>query len=123
MNKHYSILHISDLHKGENNDFDHLFASLCNDADSYDQDIPKPEFIVVCGDLAEGANGEDAEEKIVKQYQEVESFLDKLVRHFLNGDKSRIIIVPGIMIYIGEQQSEVWKLYLTIYEKVLKRGI
>lgn len=39
MNKHYSILHISDLHKGENNDFDHLFASLCNDADSYDQDI------------------------------------------------------------------------------------
>lgn len=44
MNKHYSILHISDLHKGENNDFDHLFASLCNDADSYDQDIPKPEF-------------------------------------------------------------------------------
>ena len=52
MNKHYSILHISDLHKGENNDFDHLFASLCNDADSYDQDIPKPEFIVVCGDLA-----------------------------------------------------------------------
>ena len=95
MNKHYSILHISDLHKGENNDFDHLFASLCNDADSYDQDIPKPEFIVVCGDLAEGANGEDAEEKIVKQYQEVESFLDKLVRHFLNGDKSRIIIVPG----------------------------
>ena len=37
----------------------------------------------------------DAEEKIVKQYQEVESFLDKLVRHFLNGDKSRIIIVPG----------------------------
>ena len=79
MNKHYSILHISDLHKGENNDFDHLFASLCNDADSYDQDIPKPEFIVVCGDLAEGANGEDAEEKIVKQYQEVESFLDKLV--------------------------------------------
>ena len=40
MNKHYSILHISDLHKGENNDFDHLFASLCNDADSYDQDIP-----------------------------------------------------------------------------------
>lgn len=55
----------------------------------------KSEFIVVCGDLAEGANGEDAEEKIVKQYQEVESFLDKLVRHFLNGDKSRIIIVPG----------------------------
>lgn len=95
MNNHYSILHISDLHKGENNDFDHLVASLCNDADSYDQDIPKPEIIVVCGDLAEGANGEDAEEQIVKQYQEVETFLNKLVMHFLNGDKSRMIIVPG----------------------------
>lgn len=95
MNNHYSILHISDLHKGENNDFDHLFASLCNDADSYDQDIPKPEIIVVCGDLAEGANGEDAEEQIVKQYQEVETFLNKLVMHFLNGDKYRMIIVPG----------------------------
>ena len=95
MNKHYSILHISDLHKGENNDFDHLFASLCNDADSYDRNIPRPEIIVVCGDLAEGANGDNAEEKIVRQYDEVETFLNKLVQHFLNGDKSRIIIVPG----------------------------
>ena len=95
MNKHYSILHISDLHKGENNNFNQLYASLCNDADSYDQDIPKPEIIVVCGDLAEGANGDGAEEKIKKQYEEVETFLNKLVIHFLNGDKSRIIIVPG----------------------------
>jgi UDP-2,3-diacylglucosamine pyrophosphatase LpxH len=95
MNKHFSILHISDLHKGENNDFAHLFASLCNDADSYDQNIPKPEIIVVSGDLAEGANGEDAGKKIQRQYEEVEVFLNQLVVHFLNGDKSRIIIVPG----------------------------
>ena len=53
MDRRYSILHISDLHKGEGNDFNHLFASLCNDVDSYDQYIPKPEIIVVCGDLAE----------------------------------------------------------------------
>lgn len=95
MNIHYSILHISDLHKGENNDFDHLFASLCNDADLYDRDIPKPEIIVVSGDLAEGASGDGAEEKIIKQYEEVECFLNRLVQHFLKGDKSRIIIVPG----------------------------
>ena len=95
MNIHYSILHISDLHKGENNNFDHLFASLCNDADLYDRDIPKPEIIVVSGDLAEGANGDGAEEKIIKQYEEVECFLNRLVKHFLKGDKSRIIIVPG----------------------------
>lgn len=95
MNKHYSILHISDLHKGENNDFNQLFASLCNDSDSYEQNIPKPEIIVVCGDLAEGANGDEADRIIRKQYNEVEVFLNKLVDHFLDGDKSRIIIVPG----------------------------
>lgn len=95
MNKHYSILHISDLHKGENNDFSHLFASLCNDSDSYEQNIPKPEIIVVSGDLAEGANGDEADKKIQKQYEEVEGFLNKLVNQFLSGDKSRIIIVPG----------------------------
>ena len=85
MNSHYSILHISDLHKGDGNDFNHLFASLCNDVDSYDQYIPKPEIIVVCGDLAEGANGEGAEDKIQKQYKEVEGFLNKLVDYFLEG--------------------------------------
>ena len=95
MNNHYSILHISDLHKGENNDFNNLFASLCNDSDSYEQNIPKPEIIVVCGDLAEGANGDNADIIIRQQYNEVEKFLNKLVDHFLNGDKSRIIIVPG----------------------------
>lgn len=95
MKTHYSILHISDLHKGENNDFDHLFASLCNDADSYDREIPRPDIIVVSGDLAEGAEGEDAENVIQRQYVEVEAFLDKLVNHFLGGDKTRIIIVPG----------------------------
>lgn len=95
MNKHFSILHISDLHKGENNDFTHLFVSLCNDADSYDHIIPKPEIIVVSGDLAEGASGDNADKVIQKQYEEVEVFLNQLVDHFLNGDKSRIIIVPG----------------------------
>lgn len=95
MNNHYSILHISDLHKGENNDFNNLFASLCNDSDSYEQNIPKPEIIVVCGDLAEGANGDNTDIIIRQQYNEVEEFLNKLVDHFLNGDKSRIIIVPG----------------------------
>lgn len=95
MKNHYSILHISDLHKGENNDFNHLFASLCNDADSYYMEIPKPELIVVSGDLAEGANGEGADQKIIKQYNEVETFLNCLVDYFLGGDKSRIIIVPG----------------------------
>ena len=95
MDRRYSILHISDLHKGEGNDFNHLFASLCNDVDSYDQYIPKPEIIVVCGDLAEGANGEGAEDKIQKQYKEVEGFLNKLVDYFLEGNKSKLIIVPG----------------------------
>lgn len=95
MHNHYSILHISDLHKGDNNDFNHLFASLCNDADSYDREFPRPEIIVVSGDLAEGAEGIDADKSIQRQYNEVETFLNKLVDYFLGGDKTRIIIVPG----------------------------
>lgn len=95
MNKKFSILHISDLHKGEDNDFECLYSSLCNDLDNYDKTIPKPEIIVVSGDLAEGAKGEKAEATIRQQYNEVESFLNNLVNKFLSGDKERIIIVPG----------------------------
>lgn len=92
MNKIFSILHISDLHKGEGNNFDDLYASLCADCENYEGNIEKPSIIVVSGDLAEGA---DTEETIKEQYCEVEEFLNKLVKYFLKGDKRRIIIVPG----------------------------
>ena len=96
MNRQFSILHISDLHKPQNSDFDSLFYSLQTDCFSYvTSGIDKPQIIVVSGDLIEGSIEENAEEIIKSQYSEVGGFLDKLVEFFLDGDKNRLIVVPG----------------------------
>lgn len=99
MNSSYTILHISDLHKEKSSDYDNLYGSLCIDCEQYTSEgIGKPSIIVVSGDLVEGSKKEDideAEAEIKKQYDEVTTFLMKLADFFLDGDKSRIIIVPG----------------------------
>ena len=96
MEKHYSILHISDLHKPENCNLDNLFYSLKTDCAAYTANgISKPEIIVVSGDLVEGSKKDDGPKIIKKQYAEAGRFLDKLVEYFLGGDKKRLIIVPG----------------------------
>ncbi len=76
--------------------FSIVIYTLKSDCESYTMSgISKPEIIVVSGDLIEGALGPDASIEIEKQYTEVEVFLNDLVCYFLNGDKSRIVIVPG----------------------------
>ena len=92
----YTIIHISDLHKGENADLNNLFSSLIVDCEKYTQEgIQKPSIIVVSGDVVNGAEGPNAIDKIRHQYEEVSDFLEKLVDYFLDKDKSRLIIVPG----------------------------
>ena len=96
MNKRLSILHISDLHKPQNSSLDNLFYSLQRDCDEYvNEGILKPEIIVVSGDVVEGSKDNDAERIIRSQYKEVTSFLNKLTDYFLDGDKGRMVIVPG----------------------------
>lgn len=88
-----SILHISDLHKTKGVPYDTLLDSLSDDRERWQQEsILAPSFIVVSGDLIEGAYTDD---EIRNQYAEVSIFLEKLVKEFLNGDKSRLIMVPG----------------------------
>lgn len=95
----YTILHISDIHKSEDADLVNLLQSLKDDCARYTKDannlISKPDFIVVSGDVIAGSNGDDANNDIIKQYQEAEKFLNDLVNEFLGGVKKRIIIVPG----------------------------
>ncbi len=98
----YTILHISDIHKPNGADYNNLFTSLYNDCESYVNDknnpIGNPSIIVVSGDLIEGSNADDAdvaENEINQQYAEVEDFLNNLANYFLDGDKKRMIIVPG----------------------------
>lgn len=88
-----SILHISDLHKAKGVSYDSLLDSLCDDRQRLMQEsIQIPNFIVISGDLIEGAYTDD---DIQKQYEEVSLFLEKLVAEFLDGDKTRLIMVPG----------------------------
>ena len=88
-----SILHISDLHKTEGVTYDTLLDSLCDDKERWkEENIQHPDFIVISGDLIQGAY---KDEDIQQQYAEVSLFLEKLVEDFLDGDKSRLIMVPG----------------------------
>ena len=89
----FTILQISDLHKLEGTDYVSLLHTLVVDRDRYCQEgVLPPSFIVVCGDVIQGAR---TEVEIRNQYAEVETFLDDLVSLFLNGERKRMIIVPG----------------------------
>ena len=97
-----SILHISDLHRSQDEPMDNksLLAYLVADRDRYLGEFPKippPEAIVVSGDLIEGALVGEAnwEKSIREQYEIAHSFLSDLCERFLDGDKSRIILTPG----------------------------
>ena len=91
--KTFSILHISDIHKNDEVLYDALLHSLEEDMlCCKDEGIIPPSFIVVSGDLIQGAYDEQV---IRSQYREVEYFLDKLCKMILDGDRRRVIIVPG----------------------------
>lgn len=90
--KKISILHISDLHKNDGDDFKNLYQKMVEDCDRYvKQGIHKPNIIVVSGDLIRGGSPHD----IRDQYNEAKAFLEDLTDYFLDKDKNRIIIVPG----------------------------
>ena len=90
-----SIAHISDLHRSQDNLVKNkaLWASLMNDMDSYvEAGIKKPDILVVSGDIVQGAN---IDENFKAQYEEALEFLVHLAEHLFEGDRSKIIIVPG----------------------------
>jgi hypothetical protein len=98
-----SVLHISDLHRDPANPIsnDVLLDSLERDRDRYtseeDPIILAPNLIIVSGDMVQGIKyaTHDAEKKLREQYEEALHFLNELTKRFLNGDKSRVVIVPG----------------------------
>ena len=82
MNK-FSILHISDIHKIEDVTYQSLLNSIKKDMANWNNEgIQKPRFIVISGDLIQGAktNGE-----IEMQYQEVTWLLEELTKLILDG--------------------------------------
>ena len=95
-----TVLHISDLHRtsGPHLGNDELLPALVSDATRWDvEGIPRPELIVVSGDLVQGAalDARDPDAEVDAQYREVGDFLKRLGEEFLDSDRSRIVIVPG----------------------------
>lgn len=136
MVNHFSILHISDLHKDADASYDQLLESLEDDRVAWRSGghvIMEPSFIVVSGDLIQGCElnmtKQSAKEILDKQYAEVEVFLAKLVEHFLNNDRNRLIIVPGnhdvdrnasqrSMIYVDDNEKDaVYKTFVSLRGK------
>lgn len=100
--KPLSILHISDLHRSPRDPIsnEELVSALVSDRDRYvseDPPVAAPEAIVLSGDLIHGVGlGADGyESALAAQYEVAAAFLDELVRRFLDGDRSRVVIVPG----------------------------
>ncbi len=95
-----TFLHISDLHRtaGPRLSNDELFSAIASDSTRWEAEgIPRPDLIVVSGDLVQGAPIEstEADKKIAAQYREAEEFLTRIGEEFLDSDRSRIVIVPG----------------------------
>ena len=87
--------------------------------------ILKPSFIVVSGDIVEGAEGENAEQVVRQQYEEAAVFLNRLADYFLQNDKSRLIIVPGnhdMFRGVSEASMIPYKLLAEDKPKVLRKN-
>ena len=98
-----SILHISDLHRDSQNPIrnDVLLNSLENDRRHYSVEetppLRSPNLIIVSGDIIQGIRSDNPnpEEALHDQYEEALDFLARLTDRFIEGDRSRVVIVPG----------------------------
>lgn len=97
-----SILHISDLHRDPTQGIRNgpLVRSLLNDRDRYitgTPEIASPSLIVVSGDIVYGVPTSLSvpNDTLAAQYREAEEFLIELADSFLNGERQRLILVPG----------------------------
>jgi calcineurin-like phosphoesterase family protein len=59
--------------------------------------VPAPQAIVVSGDVVQGVplRAPNPTETLAQQYAVAEEFLVELTRLFVDGDRSRVVIVPG----------------------------
>lgn len=98
----YSILHITDLHRAKSEPLSNseLLSALISDRECYEREVPpikSPDAIVVSGDVIQGVtlNLPNFEQALAAQYDVAHDFLVSLADHFLNGDRTKVIIVPG----------------------------
>ena len=77
---------------------DELLAAVSSDAARWESEgIPRPDLVVVSGDLVQGVgiNDDDPDADIVAQYAEARELLCGLAAEFVDSDRARVVIVPG----------------------------
>ncbi|OGB40837.1 MAG: hypothetical protein A2W72_08565 [Burkholderiales bacterium RIFCSPLOWO2_12_67_14] len=95
-----TILHISDLHRDSGSQLTSttLLQSLLRDKMRFlSEGHETPVLAVVSGDIVFGVRPleEDADKKLAAQYDEALGFLIALTDEYFEGDRERVIIVPG----------------------------
>lgn len=98
----YSLMHIGDLHRSKAQPVSNveLVSALAADRDNYVNEkirVPCPDAIVISGDLVQGVPLDSSEypSALIEQYEEAADLLARLADEFLDGDRSRLIMVPG----------------------------
>ena len=95
-----TILHISDLHRDSESRLTTitLLQSLLRDKQRFlSEGNDAPTLAVVSGDIVYGVspNEADADNKLATQYTEALEFLEALTAEYFDGDREKIILVPG----------------------------
>ncbi len=99
-----TMVQFSDLHitSSPNVSIDTSISSIVSDLGRHKNEvspIPKPDLVVLCGDIIQGPDNlvdlKSALAEIEHQYNTANEFLNRLCAELFNGDKNRIIIVPG----------------------------
>jgi Calcineurin-like phosphoesterase len=98
----FAILHISDLHRDLSDEINNkwLLDSLENDFNQFDRQTPtiaRPSLCIVSGDLIYGVKpgAADCAKEQKRQYQQAEEFIVGLAERFFDGNRERVVILPG----------------------------
>jgi len=86
-----TILHLSDIHRTPDEPVsnEHILNALIRDLERQQKDerLPKPDILVISGDLTQASREEE--------YEEAFTFIDTLKNELTVPDMSRVIVVPG----------------------------
>ena len=98
----YTLLHISDLHRSPEDPIGNeaLLSSLVSDFARAQTETPSfynPDAIIVSGNVIQGALLNDPHHAhiVEEQYNVALQLLESLTDRFLDGDHTRVVIVPG----------------------------
>jgi hypothetical protein len=98
----FSVLHLSDLHRDLDDEVSNLplVDSISRDVRGCcdgDLRVVTPAVCVVSGDLVYGIRpgSTSPEQEITRQYEQVCDFLVQLADELFNGDRDRVILLPG----------------------------